>query len=158
MLQRDIEPGQAADIDKFDRILTGYLAGEVDEDVFRVFRLTNGIYGQRQGGHNQMLRVRIPYGGVTPEQLDAFAHLSEENLRFLENFIRYRGNVKEMERELGQSYWTIRSRLDKVIGEMGLSSDPPDLEEQRKQILKQLSDGEIDVDEATQKLSNLGKK
>jgi sulfite reductase beta subunit-like hemoprotein len=79
--QREIDPGQAEDIDKFERVLAGYLDGTVDEDVFRVFRLTNGIYGQRQGGHNQMLRVRIPYGGVTPEQLDTFAHIADEYSR-----------------------------------------------------------------------------
>ena len=50
-----------------------YLDGRVDEDVFRVFRLNQGIYGQRQGGHNQMLRVKIPHGRVTPEQLEMFA-------------------------------------------------------------------------------------
>lgn len=81
MLQREIDPAQAADIEKFERVLAGYLAGEVDEDVFRVFRLTNGIYGQRQGGHNQMLRVKIPYGGVTPEQLDLFARIADEYSR-----------------------------------------------------------------------------
>ena len=80
MLQ-EIDPGQAADIDKFERVLAGYLTGEVDEDVFRVFRLTNGIYGQRQGGHHQMLRVKIPYGGVTPDQLDLLARLAEEYSR-----------------------------------------------------------------------------
>ncbi|MFN2146028.1 MAG: DUF2089 domain-containing protein [Anaerolineales bacterium] len=90
--------------------------------------------------------------------ISPFAHLSEENLRFLENFIRYRGNVKEMERELGQSYWTIRTRLDKLIEEMGLATQPEDLEAQRKLILEQLGNGEISVEEATQKLSNLGKK
>ena len=90
--------------------------------------------------------------------LSPFAHLTEENLKFLENFIRYRGNVKEMERELGQSYWTIRSRLDKLIVEMGLSDTPEDLEQQRKRILEQLSSGELTVDEATQRLSELGKK
>jgi hypothetical protein len=89
--------------------------------------------------------------------ISPFAHLSEENLRFLENFIRYRGNVKEMERETGQSYWTIRTRLDKLIGEMGLAMEPEDLEAQRTLILEQLSNGEISVEEATQKLSNLGK-
>ena len=41
-------------------MLARYLAGELDEDVFRVFRLKNGIYGQRQGGHNQMVRVKVP--------------------------------------------------------------------------------------------------
>ncbi len=81
MLQREIDPGQAADIEKFERVLAGYLDGTVDEDVFRVFRLTNGIYGQRQGGHHQMLRIKIPYGGVTPEQLDMFAHIADEYSR-----------------------------------------------------------------------------
>ena len=60
-----------ADIRKFERCSPRYLAGEVDEDVFKVFRLANGVYGQRQGGHNQMLRIKAPYGAITPEQLDA---------------------------------------------------------------------------------------
>lgn len=89
--------------------------------------------------------------------LSPFAHLSEENLKFLENFIRYRGNVKEMEREIGQSYWTIRSKLDKLIEEMGLGAQPQDLGEQRKMLLQQLSEGEISVEEATKRLSELGK-
>ena len=38
--------------------------GELDEDRWRVFRLANGIYGQRQGGTNQMVRVKIPYGSL----------------------------------------------------------------------------------------------
>ncbi|MCB0964249.1 MAG: hypothetical protein KDA98_13280, partial [Acidimicrobiales bacterium] len=75
MRQQEIDAGQSADIDKFEEVLEGYLAGDIAEDVFRVFRLTNGIYGQRQGGHDQMVRVRIPYGGVTPEQLDLFARI-----------------------------------------------------------------------------------
>lgn len=71
----EIDPGQLADIEKFERVLTGYLAGEIEEDVFRVFRLHNGIYGQRQGGHNQMVRVKLPYGGIEPEQLEKLADL-----------------------------------------------------------------------------------
>ena len=90
--------------------------------------------------------------------LSPFAHLSEEDLYFLENFIRYRGNIKEMERELSQSYWTIRNKLDKLITEMGLSAPSPDLGEQRKHILQQLSAGEISVEEATKKIAELGKK
>ncbi|MBK6857768.1 MAG: nitrite/sulfite reductase [Microthrixaceae bacterium] len=76
-----VDPGQQADIDKFERVLAGYLAGEIDEDVFRVFRLHNGIYGQRQGGHNQMVRVKLPGGGITPEQLDMMAHIADEYSR-----------------------------------------------------------------------------
>ena len=72
-----LDPDQAADIAKFESVLDGYLAGEVPEDAFRVFRLTNGIYGQRQGGHNQMVRVRIPYGQIRAEQLDMMAHIAE---------------------------------------------------------------------------------
>ena len=81
MLQREIDAGQAADIAKFEEQLQNYLAGDVPEDVFRVFRLNNGIYGQRQGGHNQMVRVKAPYGSVTPEQLDMFAYIADEYSR-----------------------------------------------------------------------------
>src|SRR5258706_5562883 len=77
MLQREIDPAQLADIAKFETQLTRYLKGDLDEDVFRVFRLNNGIYGQRQGGHNQMVRVKIPYGRVTPEQLDQMAYIAD---------------------------------------------------------------------------------
>ncbi len=92
--------------------------------------------------------------------LSPFAHLSEESLLFLESFIRSRGNVKEMERELGQSYWTIRSQLDKVITEMGLQAPTSEeaLSNQRKRILEKLSAGEISVDEATSQLAAMGKK
>jgi sulfite reductase beta subunit-like hemoprotein len=77
MLQREIDPAQLADIEKFETQLERYLAGDLEDDIFRVFRLNNGIYGQRQGGHNQMVRVKIPYGRVTPEQLDTMAYIAD---------------------------------------------------------------------------------
>ena len=40
-------------------------------------RLNNGIYGQRQGGTNQMVRIKLPAGTITPEQFDLMAHLAE---------------------------------------------------------------------------------
>jgi len=67
------DAGIEADIQKFRDMLAGFRAGTVDDDVFRVFRLTNGIYGQRQGGENHMVRVRVPYGKVSAEQLDMLA-------------------------------------------------------------------------------------
>src|SRR4051812_43641965 len=76
-----IEPEQLADIEKFERLLTQYLAGDIEEDRFRIFRLNNGIYGQRQGGHNQMVRVKLPYGSVQPEQLEMLAHIVDEYSR-----------------------------------------------------------------------------
>ncbi len=72
---------QQADIDKFEAQLGRYLSGDLDEDVFRVFRLNNGIYGQRQGGTSQMVRIKAPWGGVTAEQLDLFARLADEYSR-----------------------------------------------------------------------------
>ena len=76
-----IDPEMAADIDKFEEQLAGYFAGRVPEDVFRVFRLNNGIYGQRQGGTNQMVRVKVPYGAITADQLDALADLVVDHSR-----------------------------------------------------------------------------
>ncbi len=54
-----------------------YVAGEIDDDVFRVFRLNQGIYGQRQGGYNQMVRVKIPYGKIEPDQLEMLGYIAE---------------------------------------------------------------------------------
>src|SRR6516225_9552791 len=74
---KTIDPEIAADIEKFERLLADHLADRVDEDAFRVFRLNNGIYGQRQGGHNQMVRVKVPYGSLDPEQLEMLAHIAD---------------------------------------------------------------------------------
>ena len=76
-----MDPDIAGDIAKFEEMLAGYLAEEVDEDVFRVFRLTNGIYGQRQGGRNQMIRVRMPYGAITADQLDMLGFVAKHYSR-----------------------------------------------------------------------------
>lgn len=76
-----VDPAQQADIDNFREQLALYQAGDLAEDVFRVFRLTNGIYGQRQGGTNQMLRVKVPYGSISPDQLDMIAFLVERYSR-----------------------------------------------------------------------------
>ena len=77
----DVDPDIQADIDKFREVLAGYQTGDVSEDVFRVFRLTNGIYGQRQGGTNQMVRVKVPYGSMRPEQFEMIASLVERYSR-----------------------------------------------------------------------------
>ncbi|MGI8663762.1 MAG: nitrite/sulfite reductase [Acidimicrobiales bacterium] len=77
MLHTEIDPAQLADIAKFEDQLARNVSGELDDDVFRVFRLNNGIYGQRQGGHNQMVRVKVPYGRVEPEQLDLLGRIAD---------------------------------------------------------------------------------
>ena len=84
--------------------------------------------------------------------LGRFHSLSVEQLDFLEAFIRARGNLRDLERELGVSYPTIRSRLDAVIRALGYQSEiEPDREaeaEKRKEILRELADGRIGPDDA----------
>jgi hypothetical protein len=96
-------------------------------------------------------------GVVGKFELSPFFRLSPESLRFLEVFVRNRGNVKEMERETGESYWAIRRRLDEVITEIGMEAPQPEdeISTRRQEILGRLSRGEINVQEATQYLSQL---
>ncbi len=70
-----VDPAMQADIDKYRQQYAKFQAGELSEEVFRVFRLTNGIYGQRQGGTHQMVRVKVPYGSIQPEQLEMIGWL-----------------------------------------------------------------------------------
>ncbi|NDD96725.1 MAG: nitrite/sulfite reductase, partial [Actinobacteria bacterium] len=75
---RDLDAEQLRDIERFEIAIDQYLKGEISEDVFRVMRLNNGIYGQRQGGTNQMVRIKLPAGTITPEQLDLMGRLATE--------------------------------------------------------------------------------
>lgn len=82
--------------------------------------------------------------------LGRFHALAPEQLEFLETFIRARGNVKDVERELGISYPTVRARLDAVIRALGFPSQAePDRDtERRKEILRELADGKIAPEDA----------
>ncbi|MDE3076304.1 MAG: nitrite reductase, partial [Chloroflexota bacterium] len=70
-----LEPLQS-EIDEFDDKARAFRAGEISAADFRAWRLTRGIYGQRQPD-NQMVRVKIPFGGLTSDQLDVFADVAE---------------------------------------------------------------------------------
>lgn len=107
----------------------------------------------------QLSCVSCGTGVVGNFELSPFVRLSTKSLQFLEVFIRNRGNVKEMARETGESYWVIRRRLDEVIEEMGFDSEIPtqeDLAARRQEILRQLSQGEISVEVAKKLLTELG--
>ncbi len=87
-----------------------------------------------------------------------FCKLSPDSFRFLESFVRNRGNVKDMERELGISYWTVRSRLNDVIEELGFEVDSDreqEMKARRQEILEQVARGEISAAEAANLLSQL---
>src|SRR6266446_5347835 len=60
-----------ADIDEFVSVLEKYERGELTPDQWRAFRLVRGTYGQRQAADAQMLRIKVPQGVLTSDQLAA---------------------------------------------------------------------------------------
>jgi len=70
-----------ADIDEFVTTLERYERGELTPDQWRAFRLVRGTYGQRQAEDAQMVRVKIPQGILTSDQLDALADVGERYSR-----------------------------------------------------------------------------
>jgi sulfite reductase beta subunit-like hemoprotein len=70
-----------ADIDEFVETLEKYERGELTPDQWRTFRLVRGTYGQRQTFDAQMLRVKVPQGVLTADQLRALAEVAEQYSR-----------------------------------------------------------------------------
>ena len=104
-----------------------------------------------------------------------FGRLDREQLSLLESFLRSRGNLKEMERELGISYPTVRGRVDALIRSLGLAEggvtdaeldddmdgaelagDDTDAAAGRRDILERLARREISAEEAATALRDLG--
>jgi sulfite reductase beta subunit-like hemoprotein len=69
------------DIDEFVTVLGRFERGEIGPDEWRAFRLVRGMYGQRQTGDAQMLRVKIPQGVLDAAQLNALADVAERYSR-----------------------------------------------------------------------------
>lgn len=85
-----------------------------------------------------------------------FCRLPPETAQFLELFVRNRGNVKEMERELGISYWIIRSRINELIKDLGFETDEQeDLGSKRQEILARVDRSEITAGEAAELMGRL---
>jgi hypothetical protein len=108
-----------------------------------------------------------------------FGRLDREQMGVLESFLRSRGNLKEMERELGISYPTVRGRVDALVRTLGFGDAPQedvDLDEEagaaetfedgeraaeeaatdRRDILERLARKEIGAEEAAEALRKLG--
>lgn len=85
-------------------------------------------------------------------ELSKFDYLTNEQLDFIETFIKCRGSIKEVERELGISYPTVRAKLDEVIEGLGYSVKETKAKQESKDILASLENGDISVDEAINKL------
>src|ERR1700749_2299037 len=65
------------EFDDFDSEAEKFLNGETPEDQFIGFRLKQGLHGPPHAG-GQMCRIKLPMGGVTPDQMDMFAEVVEE--------------------------------------------------------------------------------
>lgn len=109
-----------------------------------------------------------------------FGRLDREQMRLLESFLRSRGNLKEMERELGISYPTVRGRVDALVRALGLADGNEPIAEdafeesyvadaapagataeldaaaRRREILERLARKEIGAEEAAAELRALG--
>ena len=88
-------------------------------------------------------------------QLCRFCRLTEEQKSFIETFVKCRGNIKEVEKELGISYPTVKNRLEDAANALGYNnsqgyntSSAYEMPGRKKEILDQLENGEISVEEA----------
>lgn len=88
-----------------------------------------------------------------------FCKLPGDQLEFMEVFIKCRGNIKDVEKELGISYPTVRNRLDGIIQALGYRVDRNDTEEdsRRQDILDAVERGEMTPQEAAKQLRRTGK-
>lgn len=80
--------------------------------------------------------------------------LSPEQLSFVETFVRCEGKINRVEQEIGMSYPAVRARLTEVIQAMGYEVGEPEpapvSENTRREVLAELSAGNISADEALQ--------
>ena len=64
------------EIDEFEGRAKKFRIGDEEPTQFQLYRLSRGTYGQRQED-NQMMRIKLPYGGITADQMEALAEVSE---------------------------------------------------------------------------------
>jgi sulfite reductase beta subunit-like hemoprotein len=102
--------------DDFKTEAKKFLDGQTEEDEFIKFRLKQGVYGQRQADV-QMIRVKLPFGGVTPEQMESFADVVEKYVPLNKGHITTRQNIQMHHVPLLDA-----EKLIREIGETGLSS------------------------------------
>ena len=104
------------EFDDFKTEAGKFLQGDMPEDEFIKFRLKQGVYGQRQADV-QMIRVKLPFGGITPEQMESFADVIEKYVPLNKGHITTRQNVQMHHIPLPEVELAIRE-----LGESGLSS------------------------------------
>ena len=130
-------------------------------------------------GELAITRLHCRSCGTTLEgdfSVGRFGRLNREQLALLESFLRSRGNLRDMERELGLSYPTVRSRVEALVRSLGFgprtdadepaaeASDSPEaaadaasILEARQQILERLARHEIGAEDAADAIRALGR-
>jgi sulfite reductase beta subunit-like hemoprotein len=111
-----IIPAIAREFDDFDNEAEKFLSGETPENEYIGFRLKQGVYGQRQP-NVQMIRIKLPFGGVTPDQMDNFADVIERYAPLNKGHITTRQNIQIHHVPLRDAASLIRD-----LSETGLSS------------------------------------
>jgi hypothetical protein len=99
-------------------------------------------------------RLKCPSCGTGVDgkfKLNKFDYLSKEQMYFVEIFIKNRGNIKEIEKDLGVSYPTVKRNLEQVIEALGYNVPKEENSIDKKEILDKLSKGEIKAEEALKK-------
>jgi len=126
-------------------------------------------------GELAVTRLHCRSCGTTLEgefSVGRFGRLTKEQLVLLESFLRSRGNLRDMERELGISYPTVRSRVEALVRALGFgprdgeeSADEPaaggassgEVAATRQEILERLARREIGAEEAAVAIRALGR-
>lgn len=120
-------------------------------------------------------RLRCGECGTTIEGefgVGRFGRLTRDQTQVLESFLRSRGNLREMERELGISYPTVRARVEALVRALGFgprdeadapttAAAPPDTADEiqtgRREILERLARHELSAEEASEAIRTLGR-
>lgn len=115
------------------------------------------------GDRLQVHRLHCPQCETAVEgrfEMCKFCHLSKEQREFAEIFIKNRGNIRDVERELGISYPTVRGRLEAVMRALGHRVEPEpeevDQVKRRRELLDALSRGELSTEEVLKRLKQPG--
>lgn len=114
------------------------------------------------GGVMRITSLHCPHcdSGVTGSFAPCrFCALPEKELKFIETFLKCRGSIKDVERELGVSYPTVRNMLDSALRALGYEGGAPvqAAGDARREVLTLLEQGEIDAKEAVKRLKAMGR-
>ena len=104
------------EIDDFEMQVQRFRSGDFDETEFLAFRLKQGVYGQRQPDA-QMMRIKVPFGGLTADQMDALGRVASEYAPLDKGHVTTRENFQFHHIKLSDTPAVMR-----ILGEVGLST------------------------------------